>query len=152
MQIVTGIAGGVGDGLVDLGHGYIIGNFLGHVHGDSGPAAGRASGVDGEDHNHPPHDRSGQGSDARTLRVGVGPISVHADTIADAGLFAATAAPECEALLHEGGNALHARRFWGGKGGPAPGRGMEEEKPVAWRVPQVLSGHGGQACGDEDCA
>ena len=40
-----------------------------------------------------------------------------------AGFVAAAAAPECEALLHEGGTLTLRAGVMGGKGGPARGRG-----------------------------
>jgi hypothetical protein len=62
-----------------------------------------------------------------------------------AGFVAAAAAPECEALLHEGGMLSMRAGSWAGKG-RAAGRGMEAGNDrLAWRAPQALSGRGGQA-------
>ena len=62
-----------------------------------------------------------------------------------AGFVAAAAAPECEALLHEGGTlsmrAVHGReRAAGRRAGVEAGHDR-----LAWRAPQALSGRGGQA-------
>jgi hypothetical protein len=62
-------------------------------------------------------------STARTLCRGAPGLHACIRWRAGAGFAAAAAAPECEALLHEGGNAPNARRGHGWEKAARPGGG-----------------------------